>query len=114
MRKPKLKATVLLLALVFDLLCVSPAQAQYSVEPQGSFFRGHLWLGEGAAGVFSSNKSAGHRFRLGFEAHLGDEYRYILGWTFFDRLFSGETSSSVGGISRRAVDLDFGYFVVPD
>lgn len=71
-------------------------------------------MGDGAAAVLSSNKSGGNRVRVGGEVHLGDDYQYIIGWTFFDGIFSGETSSSAGDISRRAIDFNFGYFVVPD
>jgi hypothetical protein len=94
---------------------LSPAaRAQYTVEHEGSFMRGHLWLSEGAAGVFSSNRSAGHRLRIGGELQLGEDYRFILGWTFLDRIFSGEKSTSAGDISRRGTDFNFGYFILPD
>ncbi len=90
------------------------AQTQYHVEPEGSFIRGNLWIGDGLAGVYSSNASPADRFRIGGEIHLGDDYQLILGMVFLDRIWSGETSSSVGDISRRGTDFEFGYFFVPD
>lgn len=90
------------------------AEAQYTVIPEGSGARGHIWIGDGIAGLYSSNATVANRFRLGAEAHLGDDYQFILGITLFDRFWSGETSASTGAITRRSTDFNLGYFVIPD
>ncbi|MBI3544915.1 MAG: hypothetical protein HY075_16710 [Deltaproteobacteria bacterium] len=96
------------------LALAAPARAQYTIERPGTAVRGQLWAGEGAAGVFSANRSAGHRLRIGADIQFGDDYQFDVGWTFLDRIFSGETSTSVGDVSRRGTDLNLGYFPVPD
>jgi hypothetical protein len=101
-------------AIAVLLATPSQARAQYSVEPQGSTVRGNFWIGEGIVGVFSPEGSAGNRLRAGVELDLGDDYEFILGVVFLDRIGSGETSASVGDISRRAMDFELGYFLVPD
>lgn len=108
------KTSLTALAIAAQFFVANAAQAQYTVVPQGSFVRGHLWIGDGVAGVFSSNKSAANRLRFGGEVQFGEDYQFILGWTFLDRISSGETSTSVGDISRRSTDFNFGYFVEPD
>jgi hypothetical protein len=96
------------------LALARPAHAQYTVESQSSFARGNLWIGEGIAAVESANSSVGHRFRLGGELHLAEDYRFILGLVFLDRIWSGESSGSAGEIARGSFDFELGYFVLPD
>lgn len=102
-------------AVTLSMLCLEPmALAQYTVERAGTGMRGNLWIGDGLAGVYSSNVSAGDRFRVGGELQFGDDYQFILGATLFDRIWSNENSASVGHISRESTDFNFGYFLVPD
>lgn len=88
--------------------------ADYTVEPNGSLVRGNLWIGEGLAGVYSSNRSVGNRLRAGGEIQLGSDYQFILGVVFLDHLWSGETSASVGDVSRDTTSFEAGYFFIPD
>ncbi|MDR3608136.1 MAG: hypothetical protein P4M08_12240 [Oligoflexia bacterium] len=93
---------------------VTPPPGGYEVIPRGTPVRGHFWISDGIADVSSSNQSAGNRFRIGGEAQLGPDYRFILGITAFDLLSSGESSTDVGDISRYNWDFNFGLFIVPD
>jgi hypothetical protein len=76
--------------------------------------RWHLYLEDGPADVVSSNQSVGNRFRLGGELQVGSDYQWIFGATLLDILSSGETSDTVGDISREGWDFNIGYFFVPD
>lgn len=115
-----MKKLLPLAALLLAMAAAQPshvAQADdpggYEIEPEGTPVRGHVWIGDGPAGVWGANATAGNRFRLGFELHLGDDYQFLLGWTALDLISSGETSD-IGDIHRTGTGLDFGYFLIPD
>ena len=87
---------------------------QYEVLPHRGEVYGHLWLSDGPALILSDNTSLGNRLRLGLDMRLGHLSRYDIGFTILDMISSGETSSSVGDISRFGSGPNFGYFLIPD
>jgi hypothetical protein len=93
---------------------VAAAADEYEVVPSQTPVRGHLYLSDGPVEVSSSNASWGNRFKLGGEIHLGKDYQYLLGLTFYDLFTTGESSPDIGGISRFGSDVDVGYFILPD
>jgi hypothetical protein len=91
------------------------ADDDFKVLSPGSAVRGHLWVGDGLANLWSAGTDyLGNRFRVGAEIHLGEDYRYLLGITLVDEIASGESAPVVGDLSRNGLTLDAGYFVVPD
>jgi hypothetical protein len=109
------RVSAILLLSSLGLLHHDVAQAEeFEVVPRTTGVRGHFWLADGPADIYSANQTAGNRFRLGAEAQFGSGYRFIAGGTLIDLLSSGETSSGVGDISRAGWDFNFGYFLVPD
>jgi hypothetical protein len=88
-------------------------QGGYEIVHHGTPVLGHFWVGDGVADVGSSNNSVGNRFQFGAQAQFGPDYRFLVGWTLFDMLSSGESTPGTGSLARTGIDFDFGIFVIP-
>jgi hypothetical protein len=88
-------------------------QGDYEVVHHGSVVMGHVWVGDGIADVGSSNNSVGNRLQFGAQVQFGPDYRFLIGWTMFDLLSSGESTPGTGNIARTGTDFDAGIFIIP-
>lgn len=88
----------------------------FRVLNPGSPVRGNVYVADGPASLWSGNHSTyvANRFRLGLEIQWGRDYQWFAAWQPVDELSSAESAQPMGSLTRDGMDLDFGYFFVPD
>ncbi|MGZ3711047.1 MAG: hypothetical protein ACXVBE_04790 [Bdellovibrionota bacterium] len=88
----------------------------FKVLQPGTAVRGHIYLEDGPASVWSGNHSeyVANHFGLGLELQWGNDYQYFAAWVPVDSLSSAESAAPMGELTRESMNLEVGYFLVPD
>lgn len=89
---------------------------EFQVLQPGTAVRGHFYVEDGPASLWSGNHNEyiANHFRLGLELQWGRDYQFFAAWVPIDELSSAESVNPMGELARDGMDLEAGYFLIPD